>query len=67
MGHILYNRLGSGGSVVEAAMALADRTHTGPNLWIDNRPAFLRWTVFMSVNIDKHILRQSYHEREAKA
>lgn len=120
MGYVLYNRLGSGGFVIEAAMALAgiDLTYeplpstpdtpvgalvshlnpwgqvpilktadgeiltelaailiwlterepafsTGPNLWIDNRAAFLRWAVFMSVNIYEGILRQSYPERYA--
>lgn len=37
--------------------------HAGPHLWIDDQAAFLRWTVFLSVNNYEGILRQSYPDR----
>lgn len=35
----------------------------GPSIWIDNHPLFLRWTVFLAVNVYEGILRQSYTHR----
>lgn len=35
----------------------------GPELWIDNHPMFLRWSVFLSVNVYEGILRRSYTDR----
>ena len=35
----------------------------GPNLWIDDVPAFHRWTVFLAVNVYEGILRRSYTSR----
>ena len=35
----------------------------GPHLWNPDPPAFLRWTVFMAVNIYEGILRGTYPDR----
>lgn len=37
--------------------------HSGPNLWNNDYASFLRWSIFMSVNIYEGILRQSYPYR----
>lgn len=36
---------------------------SGPNLWIDDHPGFLRWSVFLAVNVYEGVLRQSYTSR----
>ncbi|MEM9348637.1 MAG: glutathione S-transferase family protein [Pseudomonadota bacterium] len=38
----------------------------GPTLWVDNHPQFLRWAVFLSVNVYEAILRRSYTHRYFK-
>ncbi|MEM6546305.1 MAG: glutathione S-transferase family protein [Pseudomonadota bacterium] len=118
MKYTLYNRLGSGGFVVEAMFALADigfdyepiqskpsrplgasidhlnawgqlpvlvlpdgrkmtevaaiiaylaqveeRCRMGPHLWVDDLAAFLRWSVFLSVNVYEAVLRRIYSDR----
>lgn len=35
----------------------------GPNLWIEDRSQFLRWSIFLAVNVYEGILRQSYSDR----
>lgn len=35
----------------------------GPDLWIDNDADFMRWSVFLAVNVYKGILRDSYPQR----
>ncbi|MEM7269006.1 MAG: glutathione S-transferase [Pseudomonadota bacterium] len=35
----------------------------GPHLWIDDHPNFLRWSVFLAVNVYEGILRKTYTER----
>ncbi|MEM8862945.1 MAG: glutathione S-transferase N-terminal domain-containing protein, partial [Chloroflexota bacterium] len=37
--------------------------HNGPHLWNTDHASFLRWSIFMSVNIYEGILRRSYPER----
>ena len=118
MTYTLHNRLGSGGFVIEATLALAGvpfrfdpypsrpneplgaqiadlnawgqfpvldlpdgrrmaevaailvhlsceeaSVREGPNLWVDDQVAFLRWCVFLSVNVYEGTLRQSYPDR----
>ena len=118
MTYVLYNRSGSGGFAVEAAMALAgvpcrvEHLHSlpneplrdkighlndwgqvpvlqlpdgsvmtelaaimshltaeetgfrdGPHLWVDDQATFLRWSVFLCVNVYEGILRQTYPQR----
>lgn len=61
--------LPDGGRMTEVAAMLAQLSVTeagcreGPYLWIDDHPAFLRWSVFLAVNVYEGILRQSYTPR----
>jgi glutathione S-transferase len=35
----------------------------GPDLWVENDAAFMRWSVFLAVNVYEGILRDSYPQR----
>ncbi|MEM7376802.1 MAG: glutathione S-transferase family protein [Pseudomonadota bacterium] len=68
-GQVPVLSLADGSRITEVAAILAYLAHTepaithGPRLWIDNHPAFLRWSVFLAVNVYEGILRQSYTEQ----
>ncbi len=61
--------LPNGSRMTEVAAMLAHLSYAetacreGPNLWTDDHPAFLRWSVFLAVNVYEGILRQSYTPR----
>ncbi|MEM6986539.1 MAG: hypothetical protein AAF499_08355 [Pseudomonadota bacterium] len=68
-GQVPVLALADGTRVTELAAILAHLSITepsfsrGPQLWIDNHPAFLRWSVFLAVNVYEGILRQSYTDQ----
>lgn len=55
--------------ITEVAAILAHLSYAeaaikdGPTLFIDDHPSFLRWLVFLAVNIYEGILRKSYTDR----
>ncbi|MEM6891481.1 MAG: glutathione S-transferase family protein [Pseudomonadota bacterium] len=68
-GQVPILELGDGTRLTEIAAILAHLSYAetalrnGPKLWIENHPLFLRWCVFLSVNVYEGILRCSYTER----
>ncbi|MEM1272913.1 MAG: glutathione S-transferase family protein [Pseudomonadota bacterium] len=68
-GQVPVLELTDGTRITEVAAILAHLAdaepalRSGPTLWIDNLPMFLRWSVFLSVNAYEGILRQSYTQR----
>ncbi|MEO1681493.1 MAG: glutathione S-transferase family protein [Pseudomonadota bacterium] len=68
-GQLPVLELTDGTKITEVAAILAYLAHaepalrSGPTLWIENMPRFLRWSVFLSVNAYEGILRQSYTRR----
>ena len=46
-----------------AAILIYLEPHCTDNLWVEDHTAFLRWSVFLSVNIYEGILRQCYPHR----
>ncbi|MEM1235782.1 MAG: glutathione S-transferase family protein [Pseudomonadota bacterium] len=68
-GQVPVLELADGTRMTEVAAILAHLSYaepsfkSGPNLWIDNHPQFLRWAVFLSVNVYEAVLRRSYTER----
>ena len=51
-------------AAILAYLSWSERTiKNGPNLWVDDHPAFLKWSVFLAVNVYEGILRQSYTGR----
>lgn len=58
-----------GTKIAELAAILAHLSYAepslrqGPKLWIDDHPLFLRWTVFLAVNVYEAILRRIYTDR----
>ena len=48
-------------AAILAYLSWSEKTiKNGPNLWVDDHPAFLKWSVFLAVNVYEGILRQSY-------
>lgn len=68
-GQVPVLELQGGTRMSEVAAILAHLSYAepavrnGPNLWIDDHPMFLRWSVFLAVNAYEAILRQSYTSR----
>ncbi|MEM9320263.1 MAG: glutathione S-transferase family protein [Pseudomonadota bacterium] len=68
-GQVPVLELESGARITEVAAILAHLAdvepalRSGPALWIDDHPLFLRWAVFLSVNAYEGVLRQSYTSR----
>lgn len=68
-GQVPILELADGTRLTEVAAILAHLSCTepnvrnGPDLWIDNHPSFLRWSVFLAVNVYEGILRNSYTDR----
>ncbi|MEM6939999.1 MAG: glutathione S-transferase family protein [Pseudomonadota bacterium] len=68
-GQVPVLELADGTRLTEVAAILAhlsyaeEKTRDGPTLWIDNHPLFLRWAVFLAVNVYEGILRCSYADR----
>ncbi len=61
--------LDDGSAITEVAAILAylavsePAFQRGPVLWIDDLAQLLRWSVFLSVNVNEALLRQTYTER----
>lgn len=68
-GQVPVLELGDGAMITELAailIYLADTepsVRNGPTVGIDDHAQFLRWSVFLSVNVYEGILRQSYAQR----
>ncbi|MEM9899872.1 MAG: glutathione S-transferase family protein [Pseudomonadota bacterium] len=68
-GQVPVLELHDGAKITEVAAILAHLSYAeptlkhGPDLWIDDHPQFLRWSVFLSVNVYEGILRRSYTSR----
>lgn len=68
-GQVPVLELADGTLISETAAILAHLSYAepsikqGPDLWIDNHPLFLRWSVFLAVNVYEGILRKSYTHR----
>lgn len=68
-GQVPVLELEDGTHLTEVAAILAHLSYAepalrdGPDLWIDDHPLFLKWSVFLSVNVYEALLRQSYTAR----
>lgn len=68
-GQVPILELEDGTRITETAAILAHLSYAeptirhGPDLWVDNHPMFLRWSVFLAVNAYEGILRKSYTNR----
>ncbi|MCH2165595.1 MAG: glutathione S-transferase family protein [Marinovum sp.] len=68
-GQVPVLELANGERITETAAILAHLSYEepdlrhGPILWIDDHPQFLRWSVFLAVNIYEGILRRNYTHR----
>lgn len=68
-GQVPVLELEDGTRITEVAAILAHLSYAetsvkhGPHIFVDDHPLFLRWTVFLAVNVYEGILRQSYTER----
>lgn len=68
-GQVPILELEDGTHMTEVAAILAHLSYAepdlrqGPTLWIDNHPLFLKWSVFLSVNVYEAVLRRSYTAR----
>lgn len=68
-GQVPVLELEDGTRITETAAILAHLSYAepsvrqGPVLWIDDHPSFLRWSVFLAVNVYEGILRRSYTDR----
>ncbi|MEM9207063.1 MAG: glutathione S-transferase [Pseudomonadota bacterium] len=68
-GQVPILELDDGTRITETAAILACLAHIepsfrqGPTLWIDDFPSFLRWSVFLAVNVYEGVLRWNYPQR----
>ncbi len=68
-GQVPILELADGTRITEVAAILAHLAfaepafRSGPTLWVDAMPMYLRWSVFLSVNVYEGVLRNSYTHR----